>query len=838
MVAVAEAATSEDETVRSQIPQHLRARRTLIICPAGLVDNWMEELSKWAPVNVLGLIQKCDSRLKLLQRMHTIDTWFRSSGVLVMSYHMFRILVLNAGSDTDTDTKQPDVSKKDSHRLNDYQYAQVRKQLLEGASLVIADEAHALKNADTKITVAARLIKTRSRIALTGSPLANHVEEYYHMIDWVAPNYLGPIAEFRDKYKNPIEQGLYTDSTKAQRRQSLKMLRVLHADLSPKINRATMLLLKNDLPPKKEFIITVPLSPLQEEMYSSYVAQRRFGQAGVRGELLMTTVWSWIADLRLICNHPSSYINHKRSAPAGHSKTASSTDNATPMSGSPIMATEESPIVVPTTLLKQDDLLAVDTALAMEAPDLSSKVMLFLNILDACKAVGDKVLVFSHSLRALDYLELLCSRQDRKARRLDGKTLPSVRQQQVKRFNEDESEVYLISTMAGGQGLNINGANRVVIFDFDFNPINEEQAIGRAYRIGQTKPVFVYRLIVGGTFEALIHNKAVFKTQLASRIIDKQNPKAKASRKLTNFLFIPEEVPQKDLTPFQGMDPIVLDSIIASEHHGMIRSVVETDCYAEDDDDKLTKEETFAADRLIKISDFKRCIAALEARRLEGSKRWDAATYARLQEKLAALELEERRDMSDVQIPVPVGRMTDPRRTAASGSMPASQPASVAPRTITPASQPASAASRTIMSLSQSATSLANDHAPLRMDSTSLTSPAVVTADGSISFTLRPPASDEPANNVVSPAAEASRGVGTSQNPKTATNVALNVSTSGVAVMQSALHTPGSSVTASRTDSPIELPATTTPNFRNEDQALMNLIRQRREERKDRATPG
>ncbi|KAL4980202.1 P-loop containing nucleoside triphosphate hydrolase protein [Aspergillus desertorum] len=85
-----------------------------------------------------------------------------------------------------------------------------------------------------------------------------------------------------------------------------------------------------------------------------------------------------------------------------------------------------------------------------------------------------------------------------------------------------KKQVYLISTRAGGLGLNITGANRVIIFDFSFSPIWEEQAVGRAYRLGQQKPVFVYRFSAGGTFEEIIHEKATYKTQLGIHVVDKR----------------------------------------------------------------------------------------------------------------------------------------------------------------------------------------------------------------------------------------------------------------------------------------------------------------------------
>ncbi len=212
---------------------------------------------------------------------------------------------------------------------------------------------------------------------------------------------------------------------------------------------------------------------------------------------------------------------------------------------------------------------------------LSYKILVLTAILDEAKKVGDKVLVFSQSRLVLDYLEEVCQRQNRRYRRLDGSTKMRERQNMVKNFNSGLDEVYLISTTAGGVGLNLHGANRVVVFDFKWNPMNEQQAIGRAYRIGQMKPVFVYWLIVGGTFETCLHDQAVFKTQLASRVVDKKNPQ-RWSRNLRYYTRPPTVMPQETVDHFRGRD-VVLDAILDALPAGSIRRILSTDTFETED---------------------------------------------------------------------------------------------------------------------------------------------------------------------------------------------------------------------------------------------------------------
>ncbi|TQS37846.1 hypothetical protein Golomagni_01663 [Golovinomyces magnicellulatus] len=587
LVAIAEATLSKDPSVSSQIPNSLRKSQTLILCPPSLVNNWMDELLVWVPDNMLGELRKVDSSIKSLpQRLQTITDWYRDGGVLVIGYEMFR-----------------DFINSKSKNINDDEHELVSKSLLEGPNIIIADEAHKMKNRKAAITIAASKFRSKSRIALTGSPLANNVEEYHTMIEWVAPNYLGPIVEFRAKYVEPIQAGNYQNSTAYERRKSLKMLGVLSADLAPKVHRADMSVMKNELPSKKEFVITVPLTDVQREAYSIFVKSMMAGNNFTTtklGDVTPATVWHWLAVLSLLCNHPECFRRKllKRKEEVRNDASIpidlDGTDN------------EESVVDLNTPLWKvgvSQELCDAESKMfeakkSLDSIQMSNKVLLLCQILDACKTIGDKALVFSQSIPTLDFLEDVFKRKNRNYARLDGSTTMSKRQAHTKDFNNGDTDIYLISTTAGGLGLNLQGANRVIIFDFKFNPIMEEQAIGRAYRIGQTKPTFVYRFIAGGTFEDSVHNKTVFKTQLASRVVDKKNPIAWANKKASEFLFEPKTVPQKDLSEFEGMDPCVLDRLLQSQKRRdqrriarTICSIVQTDTFAVDDDDKLTPDE-------------------------------------------------------------------------------------------------------------------------------------------------------------------------------------------------------------------------------------------------------
>ena len=184
LVAIAEAAVSTDPKISGQIPGGLKVSRTLVLSPPGLINNWMDELLTWIPDDMLGTLNptKVDASIKIPQRLDRIEDWYLDGGVLVMGYEMFRALIENKT-----------VKGREASLLTEEEHVQIQKHLLEGPNIVIADEAHKMKNATTGITISASKFRSKSRIALTGSPLANNVEEYHTMIEWVSQNYLGKL---------------------------------------------------------------------------------------------------------------------------------------------------------------------------------------------------------------------------------------------------------------------------------------------------------------------------------------------------------------------------------------------------------------------------------------------------------------------------------------------------------------------------------------------------------------------------------------------------------------------------------------------------------------------
>jgi superfamily II DNA/RNA helicase len=231
----------------------------------------------------------------------------------------------------------------------------------------------------------------------------------------------------------------------------------------------------------------------------------------------------------------------------------------------------------------------------------SYKVKLFIQLVNRCVQVGDNILVFSHSIPTLNFLEKVLGEKKYKFVRLDGQTKVNVRQDMMKKFNAGMYNIFLISTRAGGLGYNLPGANRIILFDFHWNPTWEEQAIGRAYRLGQEKPVYVYRFYIGGTFEEELMNNAVFKIQLAYRVVEKKNIKSQAE-KAKQWLVTPQDVAQEDLEEHRGKD-VVLDKILKQQISGdaFIRDIRTTETLQQEDDEPLTEADLAEIEKEIEL---------------------------------------------------------------------------------------------------------------------------------------------------------------------------------------------------------------------------------------------
>lgn len=634
LVALTDAAHSENKNITDQIPVALRKSQTLILCPPTLIENWWDELLMWPPQsNHLGQIRKVSAALKLPERIAEIKAWNEEGGILLLGFPTFRELIRNKGR----------AGKKISvpAALNTEQHNDIKAALLDGPNLVVADEAHEIKNEKSNINIAVKQIKCKSRIALTGSPLSNNIQEYYALIDWISPGYLGEYKEFKATFEDPIQDGLWQESTTAERKESRKRLKALELELAPKVNRADPTALHNNLHGKAEFIIRVPLTPLQYKMYCDFI--ERLTGICASNEPRSNQLWSYIGALQLLCNHPKSYYdqivkdatnqqiksgqkapgvdaNFMKSPKAKPKKNIESSSSEEPDSIDEETAAQS----IPGSLKAAQEVVG-KLVEGIESLSHSYKMTTLVEIVRLSIAAEDKVLIFSQRIATLEYIGEQLTKRGIQYMRIAAEIIPSKRQDITKAFNDGSQSVCVISTKVGGQGLNLFSANRVIIMDEGFNPRWEQQAVGRAYRFGQKKKVYVYRLTVAGTFEHEIQNQSRFKEQLVTRVVDRRNPIRLAQRKPKEYAFLPKTVKQEDLSEYKDKDSSVLSHLLLNAEMTPILSITPFETFDVEDGEELTAQDLREAEQMQRNEQLRRqnpneYAAMMEARRLQASR--------------------------------------------------------------------------------------------------------------------------------------------------------------------------------------------------------------------------
>lgn len=232
----------------------------LVLAPVNTLENWKNEYRKWTPDSLKPLIKdkvyNIASSDKVNDRYYKVHKWYTSGGVLIMGHEMFRGL----------------LNSKPSAVVTDTNIAQMKQFLLEGPDVVVIDEAHIMKAKASEMCMAVSRIKTKRRIALTGSPLQNNLLEYYVMVNWIRKGYLtSSEAYFRKWFMNPIAEGEHKDATEQEKLYMKKRSYVLHKKLLPIVDRKDITTLERDLPPKREFVISVRMTDFQKYLYKHFL---------------------------------------------------------------------------------------------------------------------------------------------------------------------------------------------------------------------------------------------------------------------------------------------------------------------------------------------------------------------------------------------------------------------------------------------------------------------------------------------------------------------------------------------------------------------------------------
>ncbi|CAG8972861.1 hypothetical protein HYALB_00001280 [Hymenoscyphus albidus] len=438
-------------------------QKAIIACPSSLVRNWANELVKWLGPDAIQpfAIDGKASKEELTQQLRQ---WAIATGrsvtrpVIIVSYETLR---LNVGELKNTKI-----------------------------GLMLCDEGHRLKNGESQTFTALNDLNVTRRVILSGTPIQNDLSEYFALVSFANPGLLGTRLEFRKKYELPILKGRDAGGSDKDREKGDERLRELLEVVNKFIIRRTNDILSKYLPVKYEHVVFCNLAPFQLDLYNHFISSPDI-KALLRGK--GSQPLKAIGMLKKLCNHPD-LLNLPEDLPGCEKYWP-------------------------------EDYVAKDARGRDRdiKPWYSGKMQVLDRMLARIRQdTNDKIVLISNYTQTLDMFDKLCRHRGYGSLRLDGTMNVTKRQKLVDKFNDPEGSefVFLLSSKAGGCGLNLIGANRLVLFDPDWNPAADQQALARVWRDGQKKDCFVYRFIATGTIEEKIFQRQSHKQSLSSCVVD------------------------------------------------------------------------------------------------------------------------------------------------------------------------------------------------------------------------------------------------------------------------------------------------------------------------------
>ncbi|XP_077381990.1 chromodomain-helicase-DNA-binding protein 4 isoform X1 [Festucalex cinctus] len=421
----------------------------LVSAPLSTIINWEREFEMWAPdMYVVTYVGDKDSR-----------------AVIRENEFSFEGNAIRGG-------KKASKMKKDSTvkfhvLLTSYELITIDQAVLgsiEWACLVV-DEAHRLKNNQSKFFRVLNNYPLQHKLLLTGTPLQNNLEELFHLLNFLTPERFNNLEGFLEEFADIAKED---------------QIKKLHDMLGPHMLRRLKADVFKHMPSKTELIVRVELSPMQKKYYK-FILTRNFEALNTRGGGNQVSLLNVVMDLKKCCNHPYLF---------------------------PAAATEAPKL--PNGMYEG---LALTKA--------SGKLMLLHKMMKKLKEGGHRVLVFSQMTKMLDLLEDFLENEGYKYERIDGGVTGNMRQEAIDRFNAPGAPqfAFLLSTRAGGLGINLASADTVIIYDSDWNPHNDIQAFSRAHRIGQNRKVMIYRFVTKASVEERITQVAKKKMMLTHLVV-------------------------------------------------------------------------------------------------------------------------------------------------------------------------------------------------------------------------------------------------------------------------------------------------------------------------------
>ena len=459
--------------------------RVLIVCPGTLMQNWEDELNKWGWWQV--------------DRYHGTPDVKRG------------ILGGAAKGMTEIMMTTYDTYRNHEGEINTINW-----------DCIIADECHIIKNKHASTTIAMNKVNALCRIGLTGTAIQNKYEELWTLLNWARPGDYGSAQEWKQLVSQPLRVGQAHDATHAQLADARTKAKELVETILPNVFlRRMKTLIADQLPKKSDRVVFCSLTETQTDAYRNFIESDkcemlRFSKepcdcgSGKKrgwccyqeldGEKWQAFMFPAMITLQKLANHVALILPQNGD---GQEKQAKELDNLQ--------------LACPDTWRSLYRIK--DKIFEHNQREFCGKWKVLKKLLDFWQANGDKVLIFSHSVRLLVLLKNLFDVDGTKYNfsYLDGNMSYEDRAAAVADFNSNPDQfVFLISTRAGGVGLNITSANKVVVVDPNWNPAYDLQAQDRAYRIGQTRDVEVFRLVSSGTIEEIVYGRQIYKQQQAN----------------------------------------------------------------------------------------------------------------------------------------------------------------------------------------------------------------------------------------------------------------------------------------------------------------------------------
>lgn len=433
----------------------------------------------------------------------TLDNWAREFERWVPG---FDVVLLKGGKEERAEVVQRKILPQTFDVIiTSYELCLREKSALKKVAweYIIIDEAHRIKNVDSMLSQIVRVFDSRARLLITGTPLQNNLHELWALLNFLLPDVFSDVADF-DAWFDRQAPALGPDGEVAETSVAEKeaasnsVVKQLHAVLRPFLLRRVKADVEKSLLPKKEINVYVGMTALQRKWYKMILEKDIDAVNGAGGRKEgKTRLQNIVMQLRKCCNHPYLF------------------DGAEP---GPPFTTDEHLV------------------------ENSGKMLILDKLLKSMKAKGSRVLIFSQMSRVLDILEDYCMFREYKYCRLDGGTAHDDRMEAIDAYNKPGSEkfIFLLTTRAGGLGINLTSADIVVLYDSDWNPQADLQAMDRAHRIGQTKQVYVFRFVTENAVEEKVLERAAQKLRLDQLVIQQgraqQNTKAANKDELVDMI--------------------------------------------------------------------------------------------------------------------------------------------------------------------------------------------------------------------------------------------------------------------------------------------------------------